>query len=114
MRTFFFDIGILVYVHIALNMAETVLTSKIDNMVPEEVQKKLANLYNKYQQLSPEDKKKFQKNAIEMLTEAVEKPSNTVAPTGFMLYKPYIPFVFAASCVTFLLGTTSLHLKVTL
>ncbi|KMQ97850.1 hypothetical protein RF55_1803 [Lasius niger] len=85
-------------------MEETVLdTLENNSVISEDVQKKLSNLFEKYQQLSDEEKEQFQKGAFDVLTKTLQKlPGNTILPTWLASYQSYILFAFAVLFVGFL------------
>ncbi|XP_072767373.1 uncharacterized protein [Anoplolepis gracilipes] len=75
-----------------------------DDIIPEDVQQKLSSVFERYQQLSDEEKEQFQKGAFDVLTKALQKiPSNKILPTWLAPYESYILFIFAVSFVAVLL-----------
>lgn len=78
----------------------------------EDVKKKLSSIFEKYQQMSDEEKEEFHKGAYDVLAKSVrELSNNSILPTWLVPYQSYIPFISAMSIVAFLLGTTSLALS---
>ncbi|XP_011700867.1 PREDICTED: uncharacterized protein LOC105457728 [Wasmannia auropunctata] len=76
-----------------------------DNMIPDDVQEKLAKVIERYQQLNDEEKEEFQKGAFDVLTKNLHKlPRNTILPTWLAPYQSYILFFFAVSIVALLLA----------
>ncbi|XP_032672152.1 uncharacterized protein LOC116844566 [Odontomachus brunneus] len=70
----------------------------------EDVKEKLSSMFEKYQQLSDEEKEKFHKGAYDVLTKSVnELTNNSILPTWLVPYQSYILFIFAMSIVAFLL-----------
>jgi len=83
-----------------------------DSVLPDDAQEKLAKIIERYQQMSDEEKKEFQKGAFDVLTETLHKlPRNTILPTWLAPYQSYILFIFATSIVAFLLGMIFLVLQ---
>lgn len=79
--------------------------------MPEDVQKKLSSILEKYDKLSDEEKEQFQKGAFDVLTKSFSELNNdSILPIWLVPYQSYILFIFALSVVAFLLGTTFLVL----
>lgn len=94
-------------------MEETILNTLendsdlLANIIPDNLEKKLSSILEKYQQLSDEEKEQFQKGAFDVLTKTLRKlPGNTILPTWLAPYESFILFTFAVSFVGFLLGMT--------
>ncbi|XP_011157036.1 uncharacterized protein LOC105194028 [Solenopsis invicta] len=82
-----------------------------DSMIPDDVQEKLAKVFERYQQLSDEEKEEFQKGAFDVLTKTLQKlPKNTILPTWLAPYQSYILFFFAVSIVAILLAVIARRL----
>ncbi|XP_012534682.2 uncharacterized protein LOC105835720 [Monomorium pharaonis] len=82
-----------------------------DSTIPDDVQEKLAKVFERYQQLSDEEKKDFQKGAFDVLTKTLQKlPKNTILPTWLASYQSFILFIFAVSIVGFLLAIVARRL----
>lgn len=94
------------------NMEETILENTLENtlendsdIISEDVQEKLSKIFEKYQQLSDEEKKEFQQGAFDVLTKTLRKlPGNTILPTWLASYQSYFLFIFAVLIVGFLLA----------
>ncbi|XP_020295308.1 uncharacterized protein LOC109860553 [Pseudomyrmex gracilis] len=82
-----------------------------DSFLPEDVQEKLSSILEKYQQLSDEEKKEFQKGAFNVLLKNLNKlPSSTLLPMWLAPYQPYILFTIAVLFVVLLFVFSALVL----
>ncbi|XP_029172559.1 uncharacterized protein LOC114941670 [Nylanderia fulva] len=87
-------------------MEESIVETLENNSdaIPEEVQGKLSKIFEKYEQLSDEEKKEFQQGAFDVLTKTLRKlRGNSILPTWLAPYQSYILFTFAVSVIGFLL-----------
>lgn len=74
--------------------------------LPEDVEKKLSEIIEKYNLLSDEEKEEFQNGAFEVLTKSLKKSfADMILPTWLAPYQSYMLFTFAISLVVFFLGT---------
>jgi len=89
-----------------LNMDEEILNASSDEL-PDDIQKKLANIIEKYRQLSDEDKEEFKKGAFDVLTKQTlaKLSSSSILPTWLAPYESYALFLLAVTIVILLLGT---------
>jgi hypothetical protein len=87
-------------------MDEDILNASTDEL-PDDVQKKLANIIEKYRQLSDEDKEEFRKGAFNVLKKQTlaKLSSSSILPTWLVPYESYILFLLAVTIVILLLGT---------
>lgn len=80
-----------------------------ESVMSEDLQKRLTNIIEKYQQLSDEDKDEFKKGAFDVLKKTLtDLSASSILPTWLVPYQSYILFFFAVSMVFFLLGTVFL------
>jgi len=84
---------------------DEILNASTDEL-PDDVQKKLADIVEKYRQLSDEDKEEFKKGAFNVLKkQTLAKLSGSwILPTWLAPYESYILFLFAVTIVFLLLG----------
>lgn len=74
--------------------------------LPDDVREKLSTIFEKYQQLSDEEKQEFHQGAFDVLTKSVNKlAGNSILPTWLIPYQATLLFLFAVSIVVLLLGT---------
>jgi len=87
-------------------MDEEILNASSDEL-SDDIQKKLANIIEKYRQLSDEDKEEFKKGAFDVLTKQTlaKLSSNSILPTWLAPYESYALFLLAVTIVILLLGT---------
>lgn len=84
------------------NILDTLENNKL---LPEDVQKKLLNVFEKYQELTDEEKQDFQKGAMDVLLKSMNKSKiSSILPIWLAPYQSYILFMFAVTIVAFLLG----------
>nr|XP_012223221.1 PREDICTED: uncharacterized protein LOC105672700 [Linepithema humile] len=81
-----------------------------NNQLPEDVQKKLSSMLEKYLQLTDEEKQDFQNGAMDVLLKSLNKNRISILPTWLAPYQSYILFMFAVSIVAFLLAIVARNL----
>lgn len=83
-------------------------TLENNNLLSEDVQKKMLSVLEKYQEMTDEEKQDFQKGAMDILLKSMNKNRISILPMWLASYQSYILFLFAVSIVVFLLGMTIL------
>ncbi|EFN87589.1 uncharacterized protein LOC105192650 [Harpegnathos saltator] len=72
--------------------------------LPEDVKEKLSQIFEKYEQLTDEEKQDFQKGAFDVLTKSTRKlTGDSMLPTWLVPYQSYMLFIFAVVIVALLL-----------
>lgn len=90
------------------NMDENFVDMMGENeALPDDVKEKLSNIFEKYQQLTDEEKEEFKQGAFDVFKKSIQNKlsGNSILPTWLAPYQSYLLFMFAVSIVAFLLGT---------